>query len=179
MRTSRALPLLAAAAAVAACSTWPWLGGTRAARGAPQLPPTPVERLHSAEYYSDLGPDAIDVAAYPPEQRRNYEVFARACSRCHTLARAINAPIVSRGWWEFYVAGMRVRSRLQGEPMSAVDVKAALDFLEYDGRQRKLRRAREFERDSDELKERFDAELARRLGAMQKASPGATPAALP
>jgi|GEM_PF-2627016 len=192
MRTPRALPILAAAAAVAACSTWRWSGGGPSSAPAPStppvalstgparartpvvVPPTPPERARSAEYYSDLGPDAIDVTAYPTQQRYNYAIYARTCSRCHTLARSNNAPIVGRGWWEFYIAGMRVRSRWQGQPLRPDDVKAVLDFLEYDGRARKVDGAREFDQVTDELKRRFDVEIARRLEAMQKANPNVT-----
>ena len=56
--------------------------------------------------------------------RYDYQVYARACSRCHTLARYINAPYAGRAWWEFYVLGMRARSRIAGRPFSKDEVQA-------------------------------------------------------
>jgi hypothetical protein len=116
-------------------------------------------------YYSDLGPDEIDVSSYPAEQRANYSVFARACARCHGLARSINAPYTSRGWWDFYITGMRMRGRVAGRPFSRDEIKAVLDFLEYDSRVRKIEHAAEFEESTAELKRRFDAYVERSKSA--------------
>jgi hypothetical protein len=188
MKDLRALLFFAAAAAAAACSTWRWSGGGPSSAPEPSsapialgssparartvvIPPTPAERARTAEYYSDFGPETVDVASYSAQQRYNYGIYARTCARCHTLARSINAPIVGRGWWEFYIASMRVRSRWQGRPLPPEDVKAILDFLDYDGRVRKVDGARDFDQVTDELKRRFDAEISRRIEAMQKASP--------
>lgn len=33
--------------------------------------------LRTALFYSDLGPDAVDVSGYPAQQRHNYAVYAR------------------------------------------------------------------------------------------------------
>ncbi|MDE2490171.1 MAG: hypothetical protein KGM24_04945 [Elusimicrobia bacterium] len=133
-----------------------------------EVPPTPKARLEHALFYSDLGPDAIDVSGYPAQQRYEYGVFVRACSACHTLARAINAPYASRGWWEFYMLGMRMRSRWQGRPLTREESKAVLDFLEYDSRVRKVENAREFDALTEVLKKRFDASVAERMGRLQK-----------
>jgi hypothetical protein len=133
------------------------------------------DRERTALFYSDLGAETIDVSSYPQEQRENYAVYARACSRCHTLARSINAPLASRGWWEFYVLGMRLRSDRADRPLSKEEVKAVLDFLEYDSRARKVERADEFAKRTDELKRRFDAVVAGRLRAMQEKNPMPVP----
>jgi hypothetical protein len=135
------------------------------------VPPTPQQRYRTALFYSDLGPDEVDVSAYPTQQRYNYAIYARSCGRCHTLARSINAPLVGRGWWEFYMLGMRVRSRRTGRPLPPDEVKAILDFLEYDSHERKVEHARDFDQLTEELKERFDRSIAERMRAMQKANP--------
>lgn len=143
------------------------------------VPPTPEERAKSALYYSDMGPDAIDVSAYPAQIRYDYQVYARVCSSCHSLARSVNAPLVSRGWWEFYVLGMRMRSRRAGRPLDKDDVRAVLDFLEYDARVRKVQRARDFDALTDELKSRFDRSIDERLRRMQQQNPHLVPSPAP
>lgn len=132
------------------------------------LPETPPERLAGARYYSDLGPEELDVSGYPAQQRLNYRVYADACSRCHTLARANFAPIASRAWWEFYVMSMRVRASVSTAPLTRDEVAAALDFLEHDGRARKRGDARVFEAQTEELRRRFDALVRERLERLQK-----------
>ncbi len=119
-------------------------------------------------FYSDLGPDTIDVSGYPPEQRRNYAAYDRACSRCHTLARSINAPYANRGWWEFYTAKMSVRSKFQGDPLTKKELQAALDFLEFDSNERKVARAAEFDTLKSDLKARFEKALDERVESLQK-----------
>lgn len=119
-------------------------------------------------FYSDLGPETIDVSAYPAQQRENYAVYARACSRCHGLARSINAPYVARGWWEFYMTNMRLRGNLAGRPFSKEETKAVLDFLDYDSRVRKVEHAADFEKSTRELKRRFDEYVDKRMSDLQK-----------
>lgn len=180
-------------AALTACATWRWSGSPPNAKhplppaeeaaiagvplvvstsprvdAPPVTPPTPDDRFKTAQFYSDLGPDTVDVSAYPTQQRLNYAIYARDCSRCHTLARSNNAPFVARGWWEFYMLGMRIRSNSDGRPLPKDEVKAILDFLDYDSRLRKVERARDFERLTEDLKVRFDESVAERLGGMQR-----------
>ena len=126
-----------------------------------------TENLMDVLYYSDLGPKTIDVSAYPAVQRQNYAVYARACSRCHGLARSINAPTASRGWWEFYMTGMRLRGRWAGRPFSREETRAVLEFLEYDSRKRKVEGSAAFEKSTETLKRRFDAVVARRMSDLQ------------
>ena len=131
-------------------------------------------------FYSDLGPETIDVSAYPSQQRENYAVYARACSRCHSLARSINAPYVARGWWEFYMTNMRLRGSLAGRPFSKEETKAVLDFLDYDSRVRKVEHAADFEKSTGELKRRFDEYVDKRMGDLQKSKqPRLLPCAWP
>lgn len=134
------------------------------------VPPTPRGRFRTALFFSDMGPDTVDVSGYSAQQRYNYEIYARVCSRCHTLARSINMPVVGRGWWDFYLLGMRVRSHRLGRPLSKSQTKAVLDFLEYDSNMRKVQHAREFDRLTEVLKARFDASVAERVRAMHKAN---------
>ncbi len=49
-------------------------------------------RAGEKEFPGDKGPAEIDVSKYPAEQQSNYNTFAKKCSKCHTLARAINSP---------------------------------------------------------------------------------------
>jgi hypothetical protein len=141
---------------------------------APASAPAPQER-RDVVFYSDLGPDQIDVSGYPAPQRAGYAVYARACSRCHSLARSINAPYTSRGWWEFYMSGMRMRGRAAGRPFSREEAKSVLDFLDYDSRVRKVEHASEFEKSAKELKRRFDDFVDERMKRLQKSMPKAAP----
>lgn len=132
-------------------------------------PALPVpERIPATLYYADLGPDAIDVSEYPAQQKYNYEIFARQCARCHTLARAVNSPVQSRTYWHYHLTRMSLRSRLAREgPIPAGQVKAILDFLDYDASVRKVRDRKRFEEETEELKRRFEPTLKRLLEHMQ------------
>ncbi len=82
----------------------------------------------------DQGPDTIDVSQYPKEQQANYELFAAKCSRCHTLARPINAPFALPQEWKAYV------TKMSHKPRSGIDedsAKKIIDFLTYDSSVRK------------------------------------------
>ncbi|MBI3289693.1 MAG: cytochrome c [Elusimicrobia bacterium] len=161
---------LTAILAVAGCAAWRTHGGGAQYHTSAMefvVPEAPVERQRAALFDSDLGPDTVDVSGYPAEQRRNYELYANACSRCHTLARSINAPWVNRRWWDFYVSKMRVRAMLRREKLPDRELNAVLDFLEYDSHERKVARAPEFERLRQILKRRFQASLDRRIEELQ------------
>lgn len=134
----------------------------------PAAPPSTPAQLATAEFYSDLGPEEVDVSAYPTQQKHNYRIYAAACARCHGLARSINAPMADRRWWEFYMLSMRIRGRIAGRPLSKDEVKAVLDFLEYDGKERKVARAHEFQELTEELKARFEASVEARMRALQR-----------
>jgi hypothetical protein len=170
---ARLLPL-AAVVLIAGCAAWRLWGeipvppGPAAAIAGGDVPQASPERRKAALFYSDLGPDAVDVSGYPPEHRRGYEAYARLCARCHTLARSINAPYVDRTWWEFYLASMRMRAHFHGEPLAKKDLRAVLDFLEYDSRERKIARAAEFEVIRRELERRFQDALDERMEQLQK-----------
>lgn len=179
----RLLPILAALAA-AACASLRWEGGgphepsappppavsatPRPRTPDPVVPPATELQRQTALYDSDLGPETVDVSSYPVQQRQNYRVYQSACSRCHGLARSINAPLVSRTWWEFYVTSMRARGSLSGRPISREEKEAVLDFLEYDSHERKKLREKEFEKVRAELRRRYDALMEERLGRLQR-----------
>jgi hypothetical protein len=83
-------------------------------------------------FEADLGPAWIDVAAYPPEQRQSYALFAQKCSKCHTLARPINSTL--RGdEWNAYVQRM---SKKPGSGISPKDAETILGFLMFDSQRR-------------------------------------------
>jgi hypothetical protein len=117
-------------------------------------------------YYTDLGPATIDVSGYPPEQQRNYAVYSRVCSQCHTLARANNCPVVARAFWELYIGGMRRHSYYYYQtrtPITREESRAVLDFLDYDSQARKLLRKEEFDLQTKDLKRRFDQLIDERV----------------
>lgn len=145
--------------------------GPRAPSVATVIPEVSAERRKAALFYSDLGYDGVDVSRYPAQIQYDYSVYQRVCSRCHSLARSINAPYVTRGWWEFYVMGMRTRARWQGEALSKKETAAVLDFLEYDSYARKAAKPAEFERVKAELKRRFERALEERMEDLQKKAP--------
>jgi len=136
-----------------------------AARPAPL--PSP-EKLPRTLYYTDLGPEEIDVSDYPSQQKYNYGIFRRQCARCHTLARAVNSPIQSRAYWHFHMIRMSLHSRFNREGgIPPEEMKAMLDFLDYDTRIRKVEDKKNFERQTDELKRRFEPTLKRLLEHLQ------------
>jgi len=91
-----------------------------------------VPRAAPKTYPADKGPNFIDVAAYPPEMQKAYELFTRKCSRCHTVARPINSTFAPEEWRK-YVHKMRQK------PGSGLTLKTAeqiIEFLIYDAKHR-------------------------------------------
>lgn len=72
--------------------------------------------------------DGVSVAAIPPEVRPDYELFASRCSRCHTLARPLEARVWTMHHWEAYVTRMR---RQPGSGISLDDQPGILRFLAW------------------------------------------------
>ncbi len=91
-----------------------------------------------ANFAWDLGHEVVDVSAYPPGIQASYRVFLGACSRCHTTARALNAPIVTRDQWWRYVRRMHMRS--QERALTAATARAIVEFLAHDAAVRKVGR---------------------------------------
>lgn len=82
----------------------------------------------------DKGPATIDVSAYAPEMQAKYKVFAKRCTKCHTLARAINCEFALEDEWERYVKRMM---RKPGSNINAAEGKEIFEFLAYDSKIRK------------------------------------------
>jgi len=81
--------------------------------------------------------DSLDTSQYPPDIRDAYKVFAVRCSRCHTLARPLNARINDPQQWVRYVQRMRLN------PASGINAKNGeiiLRFLLYYMHQRQKER---------------------------------------
>jgi hypothetical protein len=112
---------------------------------------------------NDRGPAQIDVSKYPPSIQADYRIFARRCSQCHTLARAINSQylqltpeeqqaakatdpeiITDRKIWrvgDSEWAGVAVK--MHAKPGAAIRIHAAeldkvIEFLVFDSKTRKL-----------------------------------------
>jgi hypothetical protein len=72
--------------------------------------------------------DRIDVSKYPKDIQEAYSVFAVKCSKCHTLARPLNARIRDPEHWVRYVTRMR---RNPSSGINAKDAETILRFLLY------------------------------------------------
>jgi hypothetical protein len=72
--------------------------------------------------------DRVDVSSYPPDIQAAYRVFAVRCSRCHTLARPLNARITDPQHWIRYVTRMR---RQPGSGIDRSNADIILRFLLY------------------------------------------------
>ena len=75
----------------------------------------------------DSGPDKIDVSAYPATQQKQYDVYAAKCSKCHPLARSVNARFNSTDW-------KRYMKRMIRRPNSGINEEQAAqiyDFLKF------------------------------------------------
>ena len=72
--------------------------------------------------------DGLDPSSLPEEVRSDYQTFAQRCSKCHALARPLNAGITDDGFWRIYVARMQ---RMQGSGISEEDATRILRFLHY------------------------------------------------
>jgi hypothetical protein len=84
--------------------------------------------------------EGLDESLLPSEVRAEYAVFARRCSKCHALARALNSGIDQDPVWASYVARMR---RQPGSGISQQDAQIILRFLHYFSlEQQRLKRER-------------------------------------
>lgn len=73
-------------------------------------------------------PDGIDVSHYPPAIQEAYDVFEFRCSRCHSLARPLNAQVDDVQHWDDYVRRMR---RQPGSGITRANAREILKFLYY------------------------------------------------
>ena len=82
---------------------------------------------------ADNGSNFIDVSNYPSEMQERYKLFARKCSRCHTLARPVNSVFLGEAWRKYVYKMMK-------KPGSGLTPKVAdeiIEFLIYDSQARK------------------------------------------
>ena len=72
--------------------------------------------------------EGLDPATLAPEVRGDYAVFERKCSKCHSLARPLQAGITDDEFWKEYV------ERMRRQPASGIlpsDEEPILRFLHY------------------------------------------------
>jgi hypothetical protein len=82
--------------------------------------------------------DGLDVAQLPEAVRPDYALFARRCSKCHSLARPLGSGITDDTVWIAYVDKMR---RQPGSGISPQDAAPILRFLHhYSSEQRRIKR---------------------------------------
>jgi predicted small secreted protein len=87
------------------------------------------------------GRDGLDVAQLPEAVRPDYQLFARRCSKCHSLARPLGSGITDDEVWIAYVNRMR---RQPGSGISPQDAQPILRFLHYySSEQRRVKREHE------------------------------------
>jgi hypothetical protein len=75
----------------------------------------------------DFGPGHIDVSGYPAGQQKNYEIYSAKCSKCHPLARSVNARFSATDW-------KRYMKRMVRRPNSGINEEQAaliFEFLKY------------------------------------------------
>ncbi len=84
---------------------------------------------------ADRGTNFIDVSTYPPEMQKNYKLFEQKCSRCHTLARAINSELTGEAWRKYVYKMMRK----PGSGLTSKTAEPIIKFLIYDSETRKKR----------------------------------------
>jgi hypothetical protein len=72
----------------------------------------------------DAGPGAIDVSAYPDQQKKNYDMYAAKCAKCHPLARSVNARFTAQDW-------KRYMKRMIRRPNSGINEEQAANIYEF------------------------------------------------
>ena len=87
-------------------------------------------------YPADKGPNFIDVSNYSPEMQEAYALFARKCSRCHTVARPINSTFTPEEWREYVYKMMRK----PGSGLTPKTSEEIIRFLVYDSKHREAER---------------------------------------
>jgi hypothetical protein len=75
----------------------------------------------------DRGPESIDVSDYPQQYKESYELFKVRCSKCHSVARGINARL-RPDEWRLYVKKM---ARRPGSGINPETGDRIAEFLTY------------------------------------------------
>ena len=86
----------------------------------------------------DARGEGMDTASMPDDIKGDYEVFARRCSKCHSLARPLNSGIDDDEFWVNYVARMRLQP---GSGINQADSFVILRFLRYFSREQRKSKA--------------------------------------
>lgn len=114
------------------------------------------EKAQKEPFPNDLGPDSIDVSAYPAPLQKKY-AFLKECGQCHTMARPINSQIFEDDAWKRYV------KRMKAKP--GCDIKHAkeiYEFLRDDSKIRKIGKKKEFKAHRLGLLTQFKAKFPER-----------------
>jgi hypothetical protein len=72
----------------------------------------------------DGGPNAIDVSKYPEAMKKNYDMYAVKCAKCHPLGRSINARFTAQDW-------KRYMKRMIRRPNSGINEEQAANIYEF------------------------------------------------
>jgi hypothetical protein len=72
----------------------------------------------------DFGAGHIDVSGYPAGQQKNYEIYSAKCSKCHPLARSVNARFSATDW-------KRYMKRMVRRPNSGINEEQAALIFEF------------------------------------------------
>ncbi len=72
----------------------------------------------------DGGPAAIDVSSYPEPMRKNYDMYAVKCAKCHPLARSVNARFSAQDW-------KRYMKKMIRRPNSGINEEQAANVYEF------------------------------------------------
>lgn len=72
--------------------------------------------------------EGLDRTKIPDDIKADYDLFARKCSKCHSLARPLQSGITDDEQWVMYVNRMR---RQQGSGINYDDQEHILRFLRY------------------------------------------------
>jgi hypothetical protein len=110
------------AALAAAVVTGVALGDRAGAAEAKGSAMSEKEKAQKEPFPNDLGPDSIDVSAYPAPLKKKYE-YLKECAQCHTMARPINSQIFEDDAWKRYV------KRMKAKP--GCDIKHAKEIYEF------------------------------------------------
>ena len=86
----------------------------------------------------DARGEGLDTSTLPDDIKADYDVFARRCSKCHSLARPLNSGIDDDEFWVTYVARMR---RQPGSGINQADSVVILRFLRYFSREQRRMKA--------------------------------------
>lgn len=72
----------------------------------------------------DGGPGTVDVSSFPDPIKKDYEMYSVKCSKCHPLARSINARFGAHEW-------KRYMKRMIRRPNSGINEEQAANIYEF------------------------------------------------